>query len=509
MKNYIKPYFLFFILLFFLFNYQILIFAQDEDSEDYDDESKEALEKEMFGDDDDESGEESEENDNELQSNGKTEYLEKKDEIGLSEEESFDDEDIDKIENDTLAIGGSIRTRHVYSIFDKDKSTIFSFNGIEYKSETDKEYQNPNEALIYFDANPNSELRGFLRGRLTYNPDLEDDKTKVNLEEFFIEFNLKRTIFIRTGKQKIKWGTGRIWNPTDSLNVIKKDPFNRQLDREGVSLTKFNMPLFGSIGNFYIFALHNDVKKYEDFGGGSRLEVSFSNDYFAGEVSSSFVARKKYKPIWNFDFSLGFLDFELYGEISWTYGSNYKYYKLNETALSSTDLFILDDEKNERIKNKVRTKWVAGLSYQLEYNENDNLYIYMEYFRNEEGLKKEDYVPHLFQMTHDRYYLGEHYGALLLSLPEPWSLEDISFSLYNVVNISDAFSKNENNEYDTFLNKDNISDVSFVNGFSIGISLIDDLSISTLFLYHHGNEGSEFALGGQKFSFETSLTFTF
>ncbi len=71
---------------------------------------------------------------------------------------------------------------------------------------------------LSFDARPHSVLR--LYGALSTEIDPEDRQyqfSDVQIDELFLDYTLRDTIFVRAGQHKMKWGQGRIFTPGNLL----------------------------------------------------------------------------------------------------------------------------------------------------------------------------------------------------------------------------------------------------------------------------------------------------
>ena len=53
----------------------------------------------------------------------------------------------------------------------------------------------------------------------------------VILDQLYLRFDILRTVFVTVGRQKMKWGTAHVWNPTDALNAQKRDPLQPRRTR--------------------------------------------------------------------------------------------------------------------------------------------------------------------------------------------------------------------------------------------------------------------------------------
>src|SRR5208282_337810 len=113
----------------------------------------------------------------------------------------------------------------------------------------------PLQVDTFLDARPNDRLRGYVDGRLVYDPtrDAYGNTTSgpsynllsagssspeggasgttatagnpsVLLDQAWFKFDADQKVFFTVGKQHVKWGTGHIWNPTDFLTTQTYNP---------------------------------------------------------------------------------------------------------------------------------------------------------------------------------------------------------------------------------------------------------------------------------------------
>ena len=94
---------------------------------------------------------------------------------------------------------------------------------------------------------PNDRVRGFALARTAYNAIAVDPSkglppevarslglvplptTAVALDQLWVNFDLARTVFVTAGRQHVKWGVGRFWNPTDFLHRAPRDPLGHAI----------------------------------------------------------------------------------------------------------------------------------------------------------------------------------------------------------------------------------------------------------------------------------------
>src|SRR5690606_19660923 len=129
---------------------------------------------------------------------------------------------------------------------------------------------------LYLDARPNDDLRFFARARVTHRfaaPAAATPlarlggtppETEGALDQLWLKFDVDDVLFVTAGRQPIKWGAGRFWNPTDVLNRARRDPIAVFDERLGVSLVKIHLPLEASGWNFYAIGDFEDASTVGD-----------------------------------------------------------------------------------------------------------------------------------------------------------------------------------------------------------------------------------------------------
>lgn len=348
-------------------------------------------------------------------------------------------------EYDKLALGGLVFSRLNYSALDEGDWGEFPLSA-------------PNLVDLYLDARLSESVRFYSQGRLTFDPTAEV-KTQTKLDQLWLKFDLKRVVYLTLGKQRIKWGTGRFWNPTDFLNQETLDPLSVTTfdERLGVSLLKVHMPVESLGANFYAIGTIDDASKPEDVGGALRAEIMLGTS----EVSASFAARRNnpWRLGADFNGALGPIDLKI--EAGLQHGVKTTFYRgtynTSPLSLSEFDLSGLSPEDiPQAIQDQFPTvlamrlpesysrgdEWipqvVVGAEYGFNYTEDDAIYVGAEYFFNDAGYANSDLYPVLFQTGQFRpFYTGRHYGAVYVALPQPGEWNDSTFTASGLGNFSD------------------------------------------------------------------------
>lgn len=332
--------------------------------------------------------------------------------------------------HDPLAVGGALWLRLQFiTLTDGDVE--------------DFPLSSPNLLDLYLDARPTERLRAFVQGRVVYDPTADaaepdafggtPETVDVALDQLWLKLDFGRAVFVTAGKQRIKWGTGRFWNPTDFLNVTRLQPLSIFDERLGVPLVKVHVPIESLGWNLYALAQFDDANSPADVGGALRAEFLLG----VTEISTSVVARNDEPLRLGADVSTGLLDpFDLYAEFALVHGAGLRRWEgdfaFGPGGLPSATPTLVDREDD----------WIpavsAGFEWGIKYSDQDSLYISGEYFYNGNGYDGADLYPWLlFQGDFVPFYTGEHYTALSFVLPAPGNWNDTTFVLSGLGNLSD------------------------------------------------------------------------
>lgn len=325
----------------------------------------------------------------------------------------------------------------------------------------------PNTLWLYIDSTLKNDLRVYGKIRSTVDPTISAgavspltgtalSSSQTDLEELKLIFNVKKSVFFTVGKQKIKWGSGKLWNPTDFLNTERRNLLYADDRRLGVSLLKAHVPL--GAANFYLIERFDSATQVDKLQHALRAEIPMGPT----ELCLSASAASNMKPIYGADFSAAVWDFDLYGEVSYTGGSSQVFFSATGAATNP---------------NRALLNWATGVSYDLKYSDTDTLTLGLEYFSNDAGYSStSDYLYVFAGGGYVPFNLGTRYGAFTAYLPKPGSWEKLSFTLSNIMNLSDQ---------------------SVVTKFNTAITALDDLTIDLGFSAHYGNSSGEFRYGNQ------------
>ena len=360
------------------------------------------------------------------------------------------------VPEDPLAIGGQLYLRLATTITDRG-------------SPGEQALSMPNLLDLYLDARPEERVRGFISGRLSFDPTVTQNATgllggsresvSMLLDQMWIKTDVARLVFLTLGQERIKWGATRLWSPNDFVNQRRRDPLTLFDERTGVPLVKVHIPY--ETLNFYLIGLLGDASQLDEPGAAFRFEAAFGS----GEIALSGIAGKGRKTAFGFDISTALGELDLTAEVSLTDERDTPKY-------SGT----LDFDTFETPTATPRDAWLprvsAGLQYAFKPNDDDVMFVGVEYFWNPIGVDDPALYPWLIvQGGFEPFYLGQHYLGFSWVVPQPGSWDDSSFSLAALGNLSDT---------------------SFITRLDFSQTLHTKLRLEVYAQTHYGKRGGEF-----------------
>jgi hypothetical protein len=357
----------------------------------------------------------------------------------------------------------------------------------------------------YFDARPTDRLRGMVVGRLSFDPTLSDQASSflgvnpsdgstgtpgtsrpnpsVLLDQAWLRFDIERTVFVTAGKQHVKWGTSRFWNPTDFLSPQRRDPLAVFDARTGASMLKLHVPWEAKGWNFYGIAMLDNAGPASTLGrigGAARAEIVLGE----AEMGISAVLQRSRKPRFGFDISSALGPLDVYAEAALKKGSDTPLYRLPEgitfqeliEQTQGLEIRTLEDLKKLPVESYLPDGFTpqisGGANYTFAYSETDNAIVGIEYFYNSTGYSTPIAYPYLIaQGAYQPFYVGKHYGGLYGVLVGPGSWDKTAFILSTL---------------------GNLSDLSFTTRLDVSHRALSYLSVEAYAAVNYGTKGGEF-----------------
>ncbi|MEP7053159.1 MAG: hypothetical protein ABJB12_22530, partial [Pseudomonadota bacterium] len=351
----------------------------------------------------------------------------------------------------------------------------------------DWSFSSPSLLDLYLDARPNDRVRGFALGRMVFDPTLpasaSDSQSigavsatggtsgsqslsslfarptrgpSASLDQLWLRFDIAHTLFVTAGKQHVRWGTGHFWAPTDFLHLRPRNPLDVFDARTGTTMLKLHLPIESRAWNFYGYLLTESNTSTPTLGkvaAAGRAELVLG----PAELGLGTLAQRSVKPKFAADLSFGLGDFDLYGELGLRSGSEIDRVRYDAGAMPpAMNAPASEDEARAQLEqvvdayypvyrsNSYKPQLVGGASYSRKYNDNDAFTVGGEYFYNALGYADPSaypglVLPHATSLNDSAnfFYLGRHYAALYVSFPAPYSLDNHTFTLSTLGNLSD------------------------------------------------------------------------
>ena len=355
----------------------------------------------------------------------------------------------DELKENHIGFSGEINTKtqgvNYLSGYDWTKSVM---EDVGLYSVPD-ELSNQVNANFFMDIRLKKGVKGFLSLGVDYYPEGRDeinyvtlsDKTSlsfiskktmdIGIKEAFIDANWKNKVYFRTGKQVLKWGQGYFWNPTDLINIEKKDFLDMNKIRKGTFGTKIHIPS-GVKTNTYFFVGMNQVKKLNDISLAAKYEFLVKNT----EMSLSTLIKNGSKPMYGCDITGRLFGLDYHGELSLTDGEK-------ETVLDYNTLS--PNQKTGEIIPKV----CIGATKFFDYGEiKDRINLTGELYYNQVGY---DYnviqrietinpaAKALYLANYEPYRNSKCYFAVFSSISK-FMISDITFNFNGIMNLVDNSS---------------------------------------------------------------------
>ena len=321
----------------------------------------------------------------------------------------------------------------------------------------------PTQFDVYLDSRPNDRVRGYVLGRLLYDSSKDaygkataggtattlttfsaspvtttplPNNPQVVLDAAWLKFDIERTAFLSVGKQHVKWGTGKIWNPSDALNPQRRDPLQPYDLRLGANMATLQLPWEAQNANLYAIALLDNpqpASTLQQVGGALRIEGLIG----PMEVGLDAVGRGHENPRFGADLSTPLGPFDFYAEGALLTGDfvNYQYFGIpNRTTPTPTlsEVYMTNALPGHAIQV------VGGLNYTWSWRDSRTATVGVEYMYNELGIDDGGMLPVLAYLGQfSPLYMSKHYAAWYLSAEGPDAGKKTSYNLTTIASLVD------------------------------------------------------------------------
>lgn len=312
--------------------------------------------------------------------------------------------------------------------------------GVVYSSSTGNPVNSYIVGNLMLDARLKNGVKAFANMEAAYYSKTRE--TRSELREAFLDFNIDRAVYLRTGKQVLQWGRCYLWNPTDLINIEKKTFVRKIGYRDGAYGVKVHVP-FGTAYNIYGFLDTGNAAEDRDLG-------ALKFEFLTGKTEMAFSgwAKRNKRPVFGYDVSSRLGDVDIAGEVSVARRDNTRFIRAGSGVL---ELYRKNDD------------WVSKAALTLSKgfrlgNFNDRLTAAAEFFYNQTGYKKSpfsDGTSYAFSGPlaallpagtkgqflagnglYEPNYLSRYYGALFTSLSR-FLITDMTLNLNYVRNLND------------------------------------------------------------------------
>lgn len=355
-------------------------------------------------------------------------------EMIVETQEMVDDSVTTETDKSSISLTGSIYNNNYYSTL-RDDYILYS----PYL-DNDGEYTGRLTANLLLDMRYRDGIKGFVNSDFIYYfkgiyESGETDKTYTDaaLREYFVDFNLKRKIYFRLGKQYLKWGRNFFWNPTDLINVDRKDFLDPDKNLEGTRGVKIHMP-FGTKYNIYGFINLEDHDHFRD------ISYALKFEFLVGDTEMAFSGnyKKGFNPVFGYDFSTRLFRIDWQGEMSVSRGENQD--SLVPVSDGMGNIFYTTTRRED--------KWFpkASLGFSRTYDLmeiKDRVTIRGEFFYNRAGYGYnvfDDAASLVYLLFYDLYepnYVSRYYASFFTTINR-FIVSDASFSLNVMSNLTDG-----------------------------------------------------------------------
>jgi len=376
--------------------------------------------------------------------------------IFVEEEQVLKNDVAEELNERRIGVSGEVNTATTFVSYDS------AYDWLQTGKGKKGQLSNSISANVFFDVRLPNGIKSFLNLEASYFPEgveevifLDEELanrtgisyittekyTDLGLKEFFIDTHWNNRVYFRTGKQVLKWGRSYFWNPTDLINVERRDFFDLNKNREGTYGTRVHIP-YGAEKNLYFFIGMEGVEEIDD------LALSGKYEFLVGNTEMAFSAwiRKDSLPVYGFDFSGRIEDIDIRGEISLSqdYGNG------------KTDNENLQGIINENQDRSPRVS--AGFTKYFDHGDiNDRVSLTGEFYYNPDGFDKNIFkqlkekadtlgleagfnLKKDFLMDIYEPYMNSRYYLALFTSVQKFLIAEASLNINSLINLVDSSS---------------------------------------------------------------------
>ena len=235
-------------------------------------------------------------------------------------------------------------------------------------------------ASAYADLRQSDLVRLYASGSFKYDPssylstNQEYISPTFSLDELFVDTHIEETVFFRLGKQRISWGVGNWFKPSDVLSLSAIDPDDPTAAREGPFAFKVDVPMKLNHLMVYMVPPISDDAASSSIASKYDLVVNGWELSFGAYARADMLARPR--AIFSFTGAIG--SFDVYGENVLLYGSDRIYARESSTE-GSYEAY--------RVENELLLQSTLGVKYSKSYSGGLSYSIHMQGYYNGMGYK--------------------------------------------------------------------------------------------------------------------------
>lgn len=319
----------------------------------------------------------------------------------------------------------------------------------------------------FMDARPSERIRGFIDGRLLYDASRDSSGRSTSgsagglafsttsaaptslagttaatsgnpqavLDQAWLKFDIDRTVFITAGKQHVKWGASRFWNPTDFLHTQRRDPLLPFDLRLGNTMVKLELPIESKRTNLYAVMLLDNPQPASSLGQ-LGLALRAETVLWSAEMGIEAIYRGGVAPTYGADLSSPLGPFDIYAEAAYFSQPILPLYAINPASfVSGADLGKI---VTQGAQSSPSIQASVGANYQFGWRDSRLATVGVEYFYNQQGYSDPTAYPALiFFGQYQPFYTGRQYAAIYLTAEGPDAGKKTNYTFSTLANLAD------------------------------------------------------------------------
>ncbi|MFH0926660.1 MAG: hypothetical protein V1872_13680 [bacterium] len=247
-------------------------------------------------------------------------------------------------------------------------------------------------------------LKGLISAEynLQKNGHTKEDK-EIKIKEFYLS-TAYRKIALEIGRERVRWGVGYCASPTDVVTDMRRpgDPEDRLNRVKGADLAKMDI-LFKDSSLILVYLPDLEVKEGDINNHSGAMKYSFFINRFDVATVLRIGEDKKATAGINLSYVIGEA-LEVHGEFLWSR----KQEAVSPDYYNGTD--ALYNKPPYKIKDNPAYYTILGGQYTLKINEENALNIVLEYYRNGDGLSRDeiaalnDHIEYSYELSAEQGY---------------------------------------------------------------------------------------------------------